>query len=96
MAEPSPLDDSPLASEATPLVSFTGVSKRFPDGTTALDGVDFRVRAGEFVSVIGPSGCGKSTLLRIASDLTKASDGTVDIQTNKIGYVFQDLSLIHI
>jgi NitT/TauT family transport system ATP-binding protein len=42
------------------------------------------------VSVIGPSGCGKSTLLRIASDLTKASDGTVDIQTDKIGYVFQD------
>jgi NitT/TauT family transport system ATP-binding protein len=52
------------------------------------------VEAGEFVSVIGPSGCGKSTLLRIASDLTKASHGTVDIQTNKIGHVFQDPTLL--
>ena len=70
------------------------MGKRFPDGTTALDGVDLRVPAGEFVSVIGPSGCGKSTLLRIASDLTRASDGTVDIRTRKIGYVFQDPTLL--
>ena len=84
----------PLASEADPLLSFAGVGKRFPDGTTALHGVDLRVPAGEFVSVIGPSGCGKSTLLRIASDLTKASDGTVDLRTRKIGYVFQDPTLL--
>ena len=94
MAESSPVDDSPIASEAVPLLTFAGVSKRFPDGTTALDGVDLRVPAGEFVSVIGPSGCGKSTLLRIASGLTRASDGTVDIQTRKIGYVFQDPTLL--
>jgi NitT/TauT family transport system ATP-binding protein len=94
LAESSPLDDSPIASEAAPLLTFAGVSKRFPDGTTALNGVDLRVEAGEFVSVIGPSGCGKSTLLRIASDLTKASHGRVDIQTKKIGYVFQDPTLL--
>jgi NitT/TauT family transport system ATP-binding protein len=94
LAESSPVDDSPIASEAAPLLTFAGVGKRFPDGTTALDGVDLRVPAGEFVSVIGPSGCGKSTLLRIASDLTRASDGTVDIRTRKIGYVFQDPTLL--
>jgi NitT/TauT family transport system ATP-binding protein len=94
LAESSPVDDSPTASEAAPLLTFAGVGKRFPDGTTALDGVDLRVPAGEFVSVIGPSGCGKSTLLRIASDLTRASDGTVDIRTRKIGYVFQDPTLL--
>ena len=94
LAESSPLDDSPITSEAAPLLTFAGVSKRFPDGTTALYGVDLRVEAGEFVSVIGPSGCGKGTLLRIASDLTKASQGTVDIQTTKIGYVFQDPTLL--
>jgi NitT/TauT family transport system ATP-binding protein len=77
-----------------PLLTFRGVSKRFPDGTTALEGVELRVPAGEFVSVIGPSGCGKSTLLRIASDLTQASGGTVDVQTRKIGYVFQDPTLL--
>jgi NitT/TauT family transport system ATP-binding protein len=94
LAESSPVDDSPTASEAAPLLTFAGVGKRFPDGTTALDGVDLRVPAGEFVSVIGPSGCGKSTLLRIASDLTRASDGTVDIRTRKIGHVFQDPTLL--
>ena len=94
MAESSPSDASSIASHVVPLLSFTGVSKRFPDGTTALDGVELRVPAGEFVSVIGPSGCGKSTLLRIASDLTQATGGTVEVQTRKIGYVFQDPTLL--
>jgi NitT/TauT family transport system ATP-binding protein len=91
LAESSPSDASPIA---VPLLTFSGVSKRFPDGTTALDGVELRVPAGEFVSVIGPSGCGKSTLLRVASDLTRATGGTVEVQTRKIGYVFQDPTLL--
>ena len=94
MAESSPSDTSSIAAHAVPLLIFGGVSKRFPDGTTALDGVELRVPAGEFVSVIGPSGCGKSTLLRIASDLTQATGGTVEVQTRKIGYVFQDPTLL--
>lgn len=94
MAESSPSDASPIAAHAVPLLTFSGVGKRFPDGTTALDGVELRVPAGEFVSVIGPSGCGKSTLLRIASDLTRATGGTVEVQTRKIGYVFQDPTLL--
>ena len=53
-----------------------------------------RVPAGEFVSVIGPSGCGKSTLLRVASNLTQATGGTVEVRTTKIGYVFQDATLL--
>jgi NitT/TauT family transport system ATP-binding protein len=76
------------------LLTFSGVGKTFPDGTVALDGVDFRVPAGEFVSVVGPSGCGKSTLLRIASGLSPATGGRVSVQTGKIGYVFQDPTLL--
>jgi NitT/TauT family transport system ATP-binding protein len=94
LAESSPSDTSSIVSHAVPLLTFTGVSKRFPDGTTALDGIELRVQAGEFVSVIGPSGCGKSTLLRVASDLTQATGGTVEVQTRKIGYVFQDPTLL--
>jgi NitT/TauT family transport system ATP-binding protein len=66
----------------------------FPDGTVALSGVDLTVKKGEFVTVVGPSGCGKSTLLRIASGLEKASHGTVDLATDRIGYVFQDATLL--
>jgi NitT/TauT family transport system ATP-binding protein len=79
---------------ADPMLAFTGVSKRFADGTLALAGVDLRVTAGEFVSVVGPSGCGKSTLLRIASGLSDASAGTVQVHTDQIGYVFQDPTLL--
>ena len=94
MAESSRVETSSVASHAEPLLTFSGVTKRFPDGTTALAGVELQVPPGEFVSVIGPSGCGKSTLLRIASNLTQATHGAVQVQTRKIGYVFQDPTLL--
>jgi NitT/TauT family transport system ATP-binding protein len=76
------------------LVDFANVEMRFPNGTVALSGVDLRVSRGEFVTVVGPSGCGKSTLLRIASSLEKASEGTARVFTKRIGYVFQDATLL--
>jgi NitT/TauT family transport system ATP-binding protein len=79
---------------AVPALAFTGVSKRFPDGTEALAGVDLEVGLGEFVSVVGPSGCGKSTLLRIAAGLTDPTDGSVSVPTDHIGSVFQDPTLL--
>jgi NitT/TauT family transport system ATP-binding protein len=77
-----------------PVVAFRAMSKRFDDGTVALAGFDLTVAPGEFVSVVGPSGCGKSTLLRIASGLTAPSDGSVATGTDKVGYVFQDPTLL--
>jgi NitT/TauT family transport system ATP-binding protein len=88
----SPLGATPDPSE--PLLAFDGVGKTFPDGTVALDGVDLRVAPGEFVTVVGPSGCGKSTLLRIASGLDTATEGSVAVAASKIGYVFQDPTLL--
>jgi NitT/TauT family transport system ATP-binding protein len=64
-----------------PVVQLQGVDKVFTRGdqpaTTALEGIDLDIRAGEFVSLIGPSGCGKSTLLRIIGDLIAPTGGTV-------------------
>lgn len=76
------------------LLDFHDVQMTFPDGTVALSGVDLTVNRGEFVTVVGPSGCGKSTLLRIASGLETASHGTVELDTDRIGYVFQDATLL--
>jgi NitT/TauT family transport system ATP-binding protein len=76
------------------LLDFENVEMTFPDGTVALRGVDLTVKRGEFVTVVGPSGCGKSTLLRIASGLETASDGTAELNTSRIGYVFQDATLL--
>jgi NitT/TauT family transport system ATP-binding protein len=76
------------------LLDFKNVAMQFPNGTVALQGVDLTVNRGEFVTVVGPSGCGKSTLLRIASGLETASEGTVEVDTDRIGYVFQDATLL--
>ncbi|MCU1479162.1 MAG: ssuB [Subtercola sp.] len=76
------------------LLDFANVELTFPDGTIALQGVDLVVKRGEFVTVVGPSGCGKSTLLRIASGLESASQGTAELGTDRIGYVFQDATLL--
>ena len=76
------------------LLGFKNVEMTFPDGTVALQGVDLSVKRGEFVTVVGPSGCGKSTLLRIASGLESASTGSVHLATDRIGYVFQDATLL--
>jgi NitT/TauT family transport system ATP-binding protein len=79
---------------APPVLNFSDLRKRFSDGTVALAGFDLTVASGEFVSIVGPSGCGKSTLLRIASGLSQPSGGTVQVRTDKIGYVFQDPTLL--
>jgi NitT/TauT family transport system ATP-binding protein len=77
-----------------PALTLAHVSKRFPDGTEALAGIDLSVAPGQFVSVVGPSGCGKSTMLRIAAGLTDPTDGTVSAPTDHVGYVFQDPTLL--
>jgi len=79
---------------SAPALRFSGVTKRFSGGTTALAGAELEVSPGEFVAVVGPSGCGKSTLLRIASGLDDVSEGTVDVGAKRLGYVFQDATLL--
>ena len=83
-----------LASPAGAGVAFEHIGMVFPDGTEAIADVSFSVRPGEFVTVVGPSGCGKSTLLRIASGLLGQTSGSVDIDREHLGYVFQDATLL--
>lgn len=78
----------------TSTLRFAGVSKTFDNGVRALAGVDLTLPAGDFVSVVGPSGCGKSTLLRLASGLTPPTAGEILAGTDRIGYVFQDPTLL--
>ncbi|MFN9210368.1 MAG: ABC transporter ATP-binding protein [Betaproteobacteria bacterium] len=69
-------------------------SKTFANGVAALAPVDLAVAQGEFVALVGPSGCGKSTLLRLAAGLEQPSSGRVERADARIGYVFQDATLM--
>jgi putative ABC transport system ATP-binding protein len=78
--------------------------------TTAVDGVNFTLAEGEFVSIMGPSGCGKSTLLHILGMIDSPSEGAyrflgedvakypetrrAKIRKAHIGFVFQSFNLI--
>ena len=54
------------------------VSRAFA-GFVAVDGIDLRVAAGEFVTLLGPSGCGKTTTLRMVAGLEESTGGRISI-----------------
>ncbi len=97
---------APPAGSAVAL-AMRDISHRYGD-TTALEGVDLEVRAGEVVCLLGPSGCGKSTLLRIAAGLEVLQQGEVQLagetvaqpggrqvppEGRNLGLMFQDAAL---
>jgi putative ABC transport system ATP-binding protein len=95
------------------LITVDNLKKDYTSGklvVRALQGVDFTVERGEFVSVVGPSGCGKSTLLYVLGGMLTASGGRVTVdglditgasggeltayRRKKVGFVFQKFNLI--
>lgn len=91
------------------IIKLQGVKRSFDEGRIkALDGIDLKVKRGEFLSIIGPSGSGKSTLLNIIGALDQADEGLVRVagvdlmntkdlssfRSQQIGFVFQMHNLI--
>lgn len=62
-----------------PIVSLKHVSYRYPDGNTAIDGLDLDIMQGEAVAIVGPNGAGKSTLLQIIAGLIPVSEGQLSV-----------------
>jgi len=84
------------------IVEFKDVFFRYPDGTAALRGINFRITHGESVGVVGANGAGKSTLLQHMNGCLLPTSGTVTIGdllltkktrqevSRKVGIVFQN------
>jgi ABC-type lipoprotein export system ATPase subunit len=95
------------------IVEATGITRVYRRGrgeVVALDGVDLRVRAGEFVAIRGRSGSGKTTLLNVIGGLDRPDSGTVllagrdlarlserglvALRRHQVGFVFQSFGLL--
>ena len=94
------------------ILKTSNLKKHYVGSTVvkAIDGVDFAVESGEFVSVVGSSGSGKSTFLHLLGGLDRPTDGTVEIngkliysmkddeltifRRRNIGFVFQNYNLV--
>jgi putative ABC transport system ATP-binding protein len=95
------------------MLKLVNASKKFVGGdvmTTALNGVELDIAAGEYVAVMGPSGCGKSTLLTILGMLDSPDGGEYwfdgqnvagfdedrlnDLRRGRVGFIFQSFNLV--
>lgn len=95
-----------------PVMVFKDVVKVYPlpsGDVTALDGINFTVERGEFISIMGPSGSGKSTLLNLMGCLDTPTSGDIyisgnrtgdmsdkeltDLRRDRIGFIFQYFNL---
>ncbi|WP_371791156.1 betaine/proline/choline family ABC transporter ATP-binding protein [Streptomyces sp. NBC_01471] len=87
------------------MIRFENVTKRYDDGTTAVDNLSFEVAEGELVTLVGPSGCGKTTTMKMVNRLIEPTGGRIYVDgddisaTNpvelrrRIGYVIQQVGL---
>src|SRR5215207_7673100 len=95
---PSPLPEATPAS-----IRLERLTKRFPGGVVAVDGIDLAVEPGEFFSLLGPSGCGKTTTLRMIAGFEEPDEGRVlvggrdltkiPVHRRDMGMVFQSYAL---
>jgi len=93
------------SAETPASVTFQSVTKRYPDGTIGVDGIDLVCEAGKITVFVGPSGCGKTTTLRMINRMISPSSGTIligdrdsatfdEAQLRRgIGYVIQNAGL---
>ncbi len=88
------------------MIEFRSVSKRFPDGTVAVDDFSLVLPAHKTTVLVGSSGSGKTTLLRMINRMVELSSGTIEIDgqsilerdpvhlRRSIGYVMQNSGLL--
>ncbi|MGI6697143.1 MAG: cell division ATP-binding protein FtsE [Clostridiales bacterium] len=91
------------------MISINNVSKIYPNGTVALDGINIEIHKGEFVFFVGSSGAGKTTLVKMLLKEESPTSGSISVDgvvinslkrrqipyyRRKLGVVFQDFRLL--
>lgn len=88
------------------MLEFKNVTKKYADGTVAVNNLNLNINKGEFVCFIGPSGCGKTTTMKMVNRLIDVTEGSILINGKNIkdqnavelrrstGYVIQQIGLM--
>ena len=91
------------------MIEMVDVNKTYPNGVTAVNGINVKIKKGEFVYVVGPSGAGKSTFIKMmyreesptsgtitvnGINIAKLRNSKVPIFRRSLGVVFQDFKLL--
>ena len=88
------------------MIIFEHITKRYPDGTVAVDDLSLEVPEGTLTVFVGPSGCGKTTSMRMINRMIEPTSGTLTVGGNDvskvdavklrlgIGYVIQSAGLM--
>ncbi|PND54326.1 proline/glycine betaine ABC transporter ATP-binding protein [Mycobacterium sp. ENV421] len=69
------------------MITFTGVTKTYPDGTVAVDDLSMEVPTGTLTVFVGPSGCGKTTSMRMINRMIEPTSGTITVDGRDIADV---------
>ena len=80
MEQDNKIEKKPLEKQPPIILEAKNISKTYQAKNgeiQALKDINFKVKQGEYISIIGPSGCGKSTLLSIIAGLESKSQGTI-------------------
>ena len=72
------------------MIRFESVTKRYADGTVAVDSLDLQADTGEITVLVGPSGCGKTTSLRMINRLIEPTSGRIYLDDRDIAKVNRD------
>ncbi|MFF7186585.1 ABC transporter ATP-binding protein [Streptomyces sp. NPDC008222] len=67
------------------MIRIDSVTKRYPDGTVAVDRLSLEIPDRSITVLVGPSGCGKTTTLRMINRMVEPSEGTITIDGVDIG-----------
>ena len=88
-----------------PMIRLEALTKRYDDGTVAVDAIDLDASRGEVLVLVGPSGCGKTTTLKMINRLVEPTSGRVLLEgedvtrgdpvqlRRRMGYVIQQVGL---